>query len=429
LFAEYARNGWPVEAWTAGTPGAWKTALQLPSLTAIAAAFASVGYVVYVRCSDALVLSRLSESARVEGGFSASLRAVLCELCRSFDAHGARLLAHDHRSNRAFLWVLDSSVTERSLQCLEITGTVHAEANAAFAASHAAHVWREPFLVGEWTGQVILIEPGAVRTRRLSTLFTRAVRQVTPGLYDMFRTARVRSRAVARERARVARQIHDGTIQALLGTEMQLEALWNQCRQSGLDSVTGELTRIRLLMHREVLNLRDLMLQLKPLDVRVEELPELLEDMVGRFAYDSGIEASFSGRISGVDLSRRACAEIVRIVQEGLSNIRKHSGAKRVLVQLESAAGGIRLLIEDTGVGFNFDGWVQLVASDDVRPSDLAAATPAAHPHPWELAALRESVRAIDGELVLHSRRGAGARLEIIIPGKPAAVQAARRAS
>jgi signal transduction histidine kinase len=46
----------------------------------------------------------------------------------------------------------------------------------------------------------------------------------------------------------------------------------------------------------------------------------------------------------------------VRIVQEGLTNIRKHSGAKHVMVRLASMRGSVRLVIEDDGRGFSFSG-------------------------------------------------------------------------
>jgi signal transduction histidine kinase len=53
---------------------------------------------------------------------------------------------------------------------------------------------------------------------------------------------------------------------------------------------------------------------------------------------------------------REVCDAVARIVQEGLVNVRKHSGASRVLVQFDCGDGYWRLTIDDNGRGFPFSG-------------------------------------------------------------------------
>jgi signal transduction histidine kinase len=81
--------------------------------------------------------------------------------------------------------------------------------------------------------------------------------------------------------------------------------------------------------------------------------------------------------------------------------VRKHSGAKQVLVQLLQAGSNWELVIEDDGAGFPFAG--------RVSQSELDSAGRAP-------AIIRERVRLIHGELTIESKPGQGARVEIIVP-------------
>jgi len=92
-------------------------------------------------------------------------------------------------------------------------------------------------------------------------------------------------------------------------------------------SWSPELTELQHLLRREVLNLRELMQQMRPVDLIPEQLLDYIADTVDRFRRDTGIEASFVSDMQDVDLSPHICRELVRIVQEGLVNIRKHSQA------------------------------------------------------------------------------------------------------
>ena len=89
---------------------------------------------------------------------------------------------------------------------------------------------------------------------------------VTPGLTNVFLLRRLRARAGATERARVARELHDGAIQALYGIEMKIEAIRREARGSH-GAVDSELAEIQDLLRHEVLALRELMQALRPLEL------------------------------------------------------------------------------------------------------------------------------------------------------------------
>ena len=95
------------------------------------------------------------------------------------------------------------------------------------------------------------------------------------------------------ERARVARELHDGAIQSLISAEMRADVLRRRAER-GTAGLAPELAELQQLLRREVLNLRDLMQQMRPVDLTPEQLLDYVADTVDRFRRDTGIEAASS---------------------------------------------------------------------------------------------------------------------------------------
>jgi signal transduction histidine kinase len=210
----------------------------------------------------------------------------------------------------------------------------------------------------------------------------------------------LRQRAGAVERARVARELHDGAVQSLIAMEMQVDVIRRQgAAQSS--PLTSELGRIQGLLREEVLKLRELMQQMKSLDVDGATFLRFLEDTVERFQRETGISARFVAEVDKVDLPQRVCRELARIVQEALVNVRKHSGAQQALVRLSDSTSAIQLTIEDNGKGFVFSGRLSQGELEKIGKGPMV---------------IRERVRLIEGELTIESNPGRGTRLEISVP-------------
>jgi signal transduction histidine kinase len=204
------------------------------------------------------------------------------------------------------------------------------------------------------------------------------------------------------ERAHLARELHDGALQSLIAVEMQLEVLRRQSAPHVV-TVARELGRIQDLLLEEARKLRELMQQMKPLDVDAKNLRAHLMELVERFQRETGITARFVCESTMVALRPRVCDAVARIVQEGLVNVRKHSGASHVLVQFDRRDGRWRLTIEDDGRGFPFSGRFSQAELEADGQGPLV---------------IMECVRLIDGELTIESISGRGSRLEITIPQK-----------
>jgi signal transduction histidine kinase len=258
------------------------------------------------------------------------------------------------------------------------------------------------FLFGqEWWGRIYLLDPviGGDREEELRFL-QELVRQVGPAVYNVYLLRRLRQRAGAVERARVARELHDGAVQSLIAMEMNVDVVR---RQSAAQSnpITYELARIQGLLHEEVLKLRELMQQMKSLEVDSGTFVRFLADAVERFQRETGIGARFVSELEEVHMPPRVCRELARIVQEGLVNVRKHSGARESLVRLSEDEHSWLLTIEDNGRGFEFSG------RRSHRELEEAGKGPTV---------ILERLRLIGGELTIESNPGRGARLEIKVP-------------
>lgn len=258
-----------------------------------------------------------------------------------------------------------------------------------------------PFLFGsDWRGRVFLFNPSERGDKQEKLRFlVDLVRQVGPAVYNVYLLHRLRRRASAAERARFARELHDGAVQSLIAVEMQVDVLRRQAEAN--TPITGELGRIQGLLREEVLKLRELMQQMKAIDVDSEKLLPVLRDTVERFQRETGINARFVTDLDELDMPQRVCRELLRIVQEGLVNVRKHSGARHALVRLASSGERWNLTVEDDGKGFPFEGRYNQQQMEEAGKGPMI---------------IRERVRLISGELTVESTPGQGTRLEVTVP-------------
>jgi two-component system, NarL family, nitrate/nitrite sensor histidine kinase NarX len=126
-----------------------------------------------------------------------------------------------------------------------------------------------------------------------------------------------------------------------------------------------------------------------------------LGDTVERFQRETGISARFVTDLEDLDMPQRVCRELLRIVQEGLVNVRKHSGARHALVRLAANGQRWNLTVEDDGKGFPFSGRFSQQQLDESGKGPMI---------------IKERVRLIAGQLTVESNPGQGVRLEISVP-------------
>jgi signal transduction histidine kinase len=254
---------------------------------------------------------------------------------------------------------------------------------------------------GEWRGRIFVFDPSwKGETQEELRFLLDLLRQVGPAVYNVYLLHRLRRRAGAAERARFARELHDGAVQSLIAVEMQVDVLRRQAETTP-EVVGGELGRIQGLLREEVLKLRELMQQMKSIDVDARRFLSLVTDAVERFERETGISARFVTDIGKLEMPDKVCRELLRIVQEGLVNVRKHSKARHALVRLSSSDSQWSLTMEDDGKGFPFSGRLTQGELDQMGKGPMI---------------IKERVRLIAGALTVESNPGVGTRLEVKVP-------------
>ncbi len=393
--------------------------------------------------AETAMANRLLHAVRPEAGLASSLQIVLSEFMRLFSAKGAYVIIKELLTDRALVWQLEASAAVDSMPrwreipaqeadrylLPDLPGTVYCHANRG--AVHmlsllggtlssrelpempkvelAPQAPASMLCVGSeigsgWLARLVLLEAHLGPSRERELRFAESLaRQATSALYSVFLMRRLRSRAGAMERARVARELHDGAIQSLISAEMRVDVLRRGAERIKSEAAP-ELSELQHLLRTEVLNLRELMQHMRPVDLTPEQLLDYVAESVDRFRRDTGIEASFVSDLQEVDLSPHICRELVRIVQEGLVNIRKHAQATHAVVTITRGPGGaLSLTISDDGRGFDFQG--------RILPQELTSTSKGP-------TIIKERVRGIGGQLSIESMPGHGSRLEITLPPK-----------
>jgi signal transduction histidine kinase len=394
----------------------------------------------HLRAEKAAV-TRMLAKVRVDAGLTGTLQQMCGEIVSMYRAARLLVASQEIHSHRAFLgelrngndatpdfvW-LDSGPREAKSYLEDFPGEV-------FYAKHEGERWsvialdregnpvpspgtepldrlqaRQAFqsliaisfvFGGEWRGRIFVFDPSwQGETQEELRFLLDLLRQVGPAVYNVYLLHRLRRRAGAAERARFARELHDGAVQSLIAVEMQVDVLRRQAETTPA-VVGGELGRIQGLLREEVLKLRELMQQMKSIDVDARRFLSLVNDAVERFERETGISARFVTDVAKLEMPDKVCRELLRIVQEGLVNVRKHSKARHALVRLSSSASQWSLTMEDDGKGFPFSGRLTQEELDQMGKGPMI---------------IKERVRLIAGALTVESNPGVGARLEVKVP-------------
>jgi signal transduction histidine kinase len=207
--------------------------------------------------------------------------------------------------------------------------------------------------------------------------------------------SRLQSLAVVEERSRIAREMHDGLAQVLgyLGLENQtLEAL---VKRKDWDAALHEIHQAREQINLAQADVRQNILSLRTTLAGDAGLLPSLNEFLQEFSLQTGIEAVLVNNGAGPPmLSPMAEAQLVRIIQEALSNIRKHAHARHVQVRLAVHQNSLCVTVADDGIGF------------DGKPG----------PGHYGLLTMRERAEGVGGGLTVNSEIGIGTQVEIWLP-------------
>jgi len=203
--------------------------------------------------------------------------------------------------------------------------------------------------------------------------------------------------SILQERTLLSHELHDSLAQTLVSLRFQVQVLQDMLSEEGHEEALDESHRIKNGLDEANTELRELIAHFRaPLGKR--GLIPAIESLVARFKQETQINCLFQNESQATDWSVDMEMQVVRIVQECLANIRKHSQAQTVRVLLKNNQRGQHIvLVEDDGVGIQ---------------------TQKIEGHPGEhvgLSIMEERARRLpNGELKIESEPGEGTRVELI---------------
>jgi two-component system NarL family sensor kinase len=200
--------------------------------------------------------------------------------------------------------------------------------------------------------------------------------------------------ARAEERTRLAREIHDTLAQGLTAIALNIESAMHRLDKRP-DEARERLARALAMARENLAEARRSVVDLRTASgLEGKPLAEALAGLARAFTSDTGIPV----RVAAVHvdaLPLRIEAELFRIAQEALTNVRKHAHAREVEIGLRRRGSSLSLSIRDDGRGF---------------------LNRARHPDRHGLVGMRERARLLGGRLTVTSRPGAGTRIVATVP-------------
>ncbi|WP_291426684.1 GAF domain-containing sensor histidine kinase [Deinococcus sp.] len=156
--------------------------------------------------------------------------------------------------------------------------------------------------------------------------------------------------AISDERARIAREIHDGVAQSLAFAALKLDVVARQIRREP-ERAEAEVREASALLREQIREVRRSIFALRPIDLEKYGLLETLRRYVADFGEQNSVRTSLE--VSGdIHLSPGDEAIIFRILQESLNNVAKHARAREVAVTLHGSQR-VLLRVKDDGQGFD----------------------------------------------------------------------------
>ena len=212
------------------------------------------------------------------------------------------------------------------------------------------------------------------------------------------------------ERTQLANELHDSLAQTLASLKFQVRVLDDTLRQDSEPAIWQEMGRIESSLDEANVELRELIAHFRA-PVSKHGLMSGIRRLLSRFRKETGTEAVLQNQAQDVELAPEEEIQVLRIVQESLANVRKHSRANMVRVLLSrDSTNRFRLVIEDDGTG------MALQAGD--HDSE----------HHFGLAIMRERAAAVGAALSIESEPGEGTRVVMELDtGKAAADESVTR--
>ena len=194
------------------------------------------------------------------------------------------------------------------------------------------------------------------------------------------------------ERARLARELHDETGQALTSILLGLKGVEQAV---ATEEARAALASVRETVSSTLQSVRRLAVELRPSALDDFGLVPALERLAATFGEQTGVRVDFEAQVDEGRFAPEVETTLYRIVQEALTNVVKHAGASRVSILVVRRGDAVAAVVEDDGSGFE---------PSTAREAGLG------------LAGMRERMALVDGALRVESSEGGGTTIAVEVP-------------
>ena len=211
--------------------------------------------------------------------------------------------------------------------------------------------------------------------------------------------------AIMEERNIIGAELHDSLAQSLIGMRLQLVMLGESLARGDVGAARYEAKSLHRAMTRANDDLRDLLTNYR-LKIDDAGFVQTVANLVERFRRETGIAVFFQNECQALALTPAQEIQVFYIIQEALTNIRRHSGALNVRILLNNEGDLYTVLIEDDGLGIS--------GAPEAMPAEHAG-----------LGIMRQRTERLPGQIVIESEPGEGTRIVLIFNAPPVASPAA----
>lgn len=247
------------------------------------------------------------------------------------------------------------------------------------------------------------VRPSAIRELRdLGSAFNEMVEQIARYQAGLRQYVAAITRTQEEERKRIARELHDDTVQSLIAIGQRVE-LARETVPEDPEEAREQLHDLRKMVTTTIDSVRQFSRDLRPTVLEDLGLVPALQYLVNELSQQDTIDVALNAEGTTEGLPPDMEVTIYRIVQEALTNVRKHARASRAQVHAQFLPSQIIITIQDNGSGFT-------LPEETAELVDIGS---------LGLMGLKERAQLFGGQMVITSQVGQGTTVQVVLPRNP----------
>ena len=204
-----------------------------------------------------------------------------------------------------------------------------------------------------------------------------------------------REAAISGERALLARELHDSIAQSLAFLKIQVQLLRSAIAKNDTEKTGLALGELDSGLRESIADVRELLLHFRT-RTQADDIDRAVQETLQKFQHQTGLQVSRRTTGEGLPLPQDVQIHVLHVLQEALSNVRKHAGARSVAIEIHKGESW-RFVVRDDGAGFDEGG----------QRSELQVG----------LKIMRERADQIGASVTVDSAVGQGTTVTLRVPG------------